>query len=170
MNLLRHLGFMFLGVLAFYDPQDPLNIAVIAFGCILGISYSILYKGFIHRALRLLNGKVKKEHGKEPMARAVALGGLFILPFALLAGLSTLWFGWQLNTSFVTTGVTAIGTAAGLEFSKLTGKPRLKNTLTTASLSWVFSTLWTFGIPYLVHAPGFIEGGISLVRSLIAGN
>ena len=98
MNLIRHLGFMFLGVLAFYRSDDPLNLAVIGFGCTLGLLYSFLLKGFIHRSLRLLNVKIKKEVGKEPIEKAVALGGLFILPFSFLAGLSTLWFGWTLTT------------------------------------------------------------------------
>ncbi len=170
MNLLRHLGFMFLGVLAFYRPNDPLNLYVIGFGCLVGFIYSLLCKGFMHRALRLLNIKLKREIGKSPIEKAVALGGLFILPFAFLAGLSTLWFGWTLTTSFVTTGVTAIGTAAGMEFSKLTGKPKLKNTLITSGMAWVFSTLWTMGIPFLVHAPGFLEGGASLVKSFFGVN
>lgn len=170
MNLIRHLGFMFLGVLAFFKPNDPFNLYILGFGCLLGLFYSFLFKGFLHRSLRLINHKLKKEVGKEPIEKAVALGGLFILPFAFLAGLSTLWFGWSLNTSFVTTGITAIGTAAGLEFSKLTGKPKLKNTVITAGMSWVFSTLWTLGFPFLVHAPGFLEGSVTLVRSLFGGN
>lgn len=170
MNFVRHISFMFLGVLAFYNPQDPFNLSIIGFGCLLGFVYSLLCKGFMHRALRLVNGKLKKEQGKAPLERAVAMGGLFILPFAILAGLSTLWFGWQLNTSFITTGVMAIGTAASLEFSKLTGKPKIKNTIITSGMAWVFSTLWTIGIPYLTHVPGFIEGGITLIRSLISGS
>ena len=169
MNLIRHIGFMVIGVIAFYSPQNPFNLYAIGFGVLLGLVYSLLCKGFIHRILRLLNGKLKKEIGKEPLKRAVETGGLFIMPFAILAVISTLVLGWNLNTSFVTTGVMAMGTAAGMEFGKLTGKPKLKNTIAVASLSWVFSTVWTLGLPFLKNAPEMIEGGTQLIRSLFGG-
>lgn len=167
MNFLRHLGFMAIGIATFYLPNDPFNVVVIVLGCLIGLIYSILCKGFMHRALRLLNGAVKKEHGKKAIKKATEVGGLFIIPFAVLTLVSTVFFGWQLQMSFISTGIMAIGTAIGLEFSKLTKKPKLKNTIILTLLAFGFSTLWIMGMPYLAKAPEMVEGGIALAKTLI---
>ncbi|MCP4897236.1 MAG: hypothetical protein GY906_09730 [bacterium] len=121
--LLRMLAFAIFGYLAarrFFSDVELLSVGAVA-GALAGV--------FLLSPLRwllwLANTKVREEHGYSGIRRAVGAGFATIVPFALLALAAELSFGWDALTAFAMSGFMAASGAAGLEVSRLGGKPIL---------------------------------------------
>ena len=167
-NLLRRLCFIAFGITGFTNPLDRLNLYNIGFGIIIGLLFGYLFKKFLRSLLRLFNGALKKEKGKETIFYAVDTGMLVLIPFAVMALLSTFYLKWSMTGGFISTGIMAVGAAAALEIGKLKGRQEIKNTISTSVISYLFSFVWTLSAQLLVRLPGLLEGGINLLRSVLS--
>lgn len=168
-NRLRRLCFIGIGISAFSNPLDKMNLYNILFGAIIGLLFGFLFKLFLKGFLGTLNGSLKKEQGKEVIRSAVDDGMLFLIPFAVMLVNATFLLNWSMTAAFVTAGIMAVGTAAAIEMGKLKGKQEIRNTIASSAVSFVFSFLWTLSFPILVKAPPLLEGGIELIRQMISG-
>ena len=74
-----------------------------------------------------------------------------------------------MTSSIISAGIMAVGTAASIEMGMRKGKQELRNTIATCFVSYLFSYLWIMSYGILAKAPGFIEGGVKLVSSIISG-
>lgn len=168
-SLVRRLCFMVIGICALANPMDFLNPYNIGFGIFCGLLLGTLFRMFLKGFLGMLNGKFKREKGKVAVRYAVDSGMLFLVPFALMLAIAVFYLGWSMTAPFISAGIMAVGTASAIEMGKIQGKQGIKNTIATSVVSFVFSFLWTMSLTYLNKAPAFIEGGISLLRSLMGG-
>ena len=166
-GLLRNLCFIAFGVTAFYNPLDPLNPYSIGFGIVVGMLLGWLFKKFLRGFLGASNSKLKREKGKKVIYYAVENGMLFLIPFAVMVLIATFILKWSMTTGFISAGIMAVGTAAAIEIGKIVNKREIKNTLITSGISFLFSLTWTLSVRILVKAPGMLEGGISLLRSIL---
>lgn len=82
---------------------------------ILGEFAILLLRALLHAG----NGSVRAEHGTQVVRAAVDEGLLMLLPFAALAVLAELGFGWESVQAFATAGLL---TAASLAGSTLAAK------------------------------------------------
>lgn len=167
--LIRRLCFIAIGVGALANPMDVLNPYNIGVGILAGLIFGWFFRMFLKGFLSMFNGKFKKEKGKEAIRYAVDNGMLFLAPFALMLLIAVFYLGWSMTVPFVSAGVMAVGTASAIEMGKMLEKPGFKNTLAAAGVSFVFSLIWTLSFSYLNRAPSYIEGGITLVRSVMGG-
>lgn len=168
-TFLRRTGFMAIGVAAFANPLDIMNLSNIGFGLVAGLVFGGLFRLFLHGFLRLINGKLRKEKGKHVIRYAVDTGMLFLLPFVCMLLIAVFYLHWSVTLPFISAGIMAVGTAASIEIGKIQGKAGLKNTIATAMVSFGFSLLWTTSFPYLTQAPAYVEAGIQLIQTLIGG-
>ena len=168
-NLVRRLCFIAIGVGALANPLDPFNPYNIGFGILWGLIFGGIFRLFLKGFLGLFNGQLKKEKGKEAIRYAVDNGMLFLAPFTLMLLIAVFYLGWSMTIPFISAGVMAVGTASSIEMGKLLGKPGIKNTVASAGVSFVFSLFWTLSFSYLNRAPSYLEGGVSLVRSVMGG-
>lgn len=168
-NLVRRLCFMTIGICALTNPMDFLNLYNIGFGIFCGLLFGALFRLFLKGFLGMLNGRFKKEKGKDAIRYAVDSGMLFLAPFVLMLAIAVLYLGWSMTAPFISAGVMAVGTASAIEMGKMQGKQGIKNTIATSGVSFAFSFLWTLSFSYLNMAPSLIEGGIGLLRSLMGG-
>lgn len=160
---------MTFGICAMSNPMDTLNLYNIIIGAIIGLIFGGLFRAFLKGFLGMFNGALKKQGGKEAIRYASDNGMLFLAPFALMLLLATFFLGWSLTIPFISAGIMAAGTASSIELGRLLGKQGIKNTIATSGVSFVFSFIWTLSFPYLYKAPSFVEGGVTLVRSLLGG-
>ena len=168
-SFVRRLCFMAIGICALANPMDFLNLYNIGFGIFCGLLFGGLFRLFLKGFLGMLNGQFKKEKGKDSIRYAVDSGMLFLVPFTLMLAIAVFYLGWSMTAPFISAGVMAVGTASAIEMGKMQRKQGIKNTIATSGVSFVFSFLWTMSFSYLNKAPALIEGGISLIRSLMGG-
>lgn len=168
-NFLRRLCFIAIGISAFSNPMDRLNLYDMIFGALAGLLFGWLFRKFLKSFLSLFNSNFKKEMGKKPIRDAIDKGMLFLIPFTLMLLIAVYYLNWSETRGFVAAGLMAVGTASAIELGKAKGKQEIKNTLTSSGVSFFFSFLWTMSYAYLAKAPSFIEGGISLIKGIVSG-
>ena len=168
-TLVRRLSFIALGIGAFADPMNPLNLFHLIVGAVVGLIFGMVFRIFLKAILSAFNGKIKKEHGKAAMKYAIDNGMLFLTPFAIMLLIAVFGLRWSMSVPFITAGIMAVGTASAIEMNKLSEKPAFKNTIGAAVMSFLFSAAWTLSFGYMYRVPSFIEGGYELLRSLIGG-
>jgi len=166
-NLLRRICFAAFGITAFSNPLDRWNLSNIGFGIVAGLLFGYLFRKFLRGFLNLFNLRLKKEKGKESIVYAVDSGMLFLCPFAAMALLSAFYLKWSMSAVFISAGLMAVGTASDLEVGKIKGAQEIKNTIAAAFVSYLFSFAWTLSAQWLARAPSYIEGGVSLLRSVL---
>ena len=166
-GLLRNLCFIAFGITAFNNPLNPFNLYHIGFGIIAGMFFGWLFKKFLRSFLGAFNPKLKIEQGKKVIYYAVDNGMLFLIPFAVMVLIATFVLKWSMTIGFMSAGIMAVGTAAAIEIGKIKDKKEIKNTLISSGVSFLFSLIWTISVQILVKAPGLLEGGIGLLRSII---
>lgn len=164
-NLLRKLCFMAFGISAFSNPTDRLNLYNISFGIVIGLLFGAVFKKFLRALMGAFNRSFKKEKGKEAINYAVDTGMLFLVPFAVMALISTFYLKWSMTGGFISAGIMAVGTAVALEIAKLKGRQETKNTIAMSVVAWMFSFVWMLSVQLLVKMPAFLEGGVNLIRS-----
>ncbi len=71
----------------------------------------------------------------------VSRGYLLALPFALLALLADLAFGWNAATAFMQAAIMTSGAAVGVELSRSAG-PKLRHMVLCMGGAFLFSILW----------------------------
>ena len=167
--LIRRLCFMAFGIGAMANPLDVLNLYNICVGAFIGLLFGWLFRMFLKGFLGMFNGSFKREKGKDSISYAVDNGMLFLSPFALMLLLATFYLNWSMTVPFISAGIMAVGTASAIEMGKLQGKQAIKNTIAASVVSFAYSIVWTLSLPILYRAPSLIEGGVSLVLSLIGG-
>lgn len=168
-SLVRRLCFMAMGISAFANPLDTFSPYNIVFGAVVGLIFGWLFRIFLRGFLSVLNGKFKKEKGKEAIRQAVDSGMLFLIPFAVMMLLAVYYLSWSETRAFVASGIMAVGTAAAIEIGRVKGKKEIRNTLAASGVSFLFSFLWTLSYAYLSKAPSLIEGGTQLIRGISSG-
>lgn len=168
-SLVRRLCFMVIGICALINPLDLFDFYNIGFGILCGLLFGGLFRMFLKGFLGLLNGRFKKEKGKDVIRYAVDNGMLFLVPFTLMLAIAVFYLGWSMTVPFISAGIMAVGTASAIEIGKIQGKQKIKNTLAASGISFAFSFLWTMSFSYLSIASSMIEGGVGLLRSLIGG-
>ncbi len=166
---MRRLSFMLFGISAFAHPLDPLSPVHLAFGAVFGLFFGWLFKRFLYAFVAMMNRPVRKEWGKKVMRHPVETGMLFLIPFAVMMALATFYLKWYQPAAFISAGMMAVGTATAIELGHLRGEILIRNTIVTSGVSFLFSFLWIFSLPFLNRAPGLIDGGITLLHSLLAG-
>lgn len=167
--LIRRLCFMAFGIGAMANPLDVLNLYNIGVGAFIGLMSGWLFRMFLKGFLGMFNGSFKREKGKDAISYAVDNGMLFLSPFALMLLLATFYLNWSMTVPFISAGIMAVGTASTIEMGRLQGKQAIKNTIAASVVSFAYSFAWTLSFPILYRAPSLIEGGVSLVLSLIGG-
>jgi hypothetical protein len=160
---------MAFGIGAMANPLDVLNLYNIGVGAFIGLMFGWLFRMFLKGFLGMFNGSFQKEKGKEAIRYAVDNGMLFLSPFALMLLLATFYLNWSMTVPFISAGIMAVGTASAIEMGRLQGKQAVKNTIAASVVSFAASFVWTLSFPTLYKAPSLIEGGVSLVLSLIGG-
>lgn len=168
-TLIRRLCFIAFGVGAMANPLDVLNLYNIGVGAFIGLLFGWLFRIFLKGFLGMFNASFKKEKGKEAIRYAVDSGMLFLSPFALMLLLATFYLNWSMTVPFISAGIMAAGTASAIEMGRLQGRQAIKNTIAALVVSFAFSFVWTLSFPTLYRASSLIEGGVSLVTSLIGG-
>jgi len=139
--LLRTLAFGLFGYLAARRfTAIPLGLLG---GAVLGAVAGFVLLGPMRWVLWLANPAVRKEHGYKGVGRAVGTGFAGLVPFALLAFLAEMSLGWDALSAFAIAGLMAGATGAGLEVSRLGGKPVL-NLVLGAALGFGLALIWTF--------------------------
>lgn len=166
---LARLCFLIIGINSFSNPIDRLNPYYIGTGIVFGLLFGWLFQMFLKSFLNTFNWKYKKEGGKNGLKYAIENGLLYLIPYVVLMTLATFYFRWSLTLGFVSTGIMTAGASATMELGKIKGKQEIKNTIATTIVAFLFSTIWTLGIPYMMKIPSLLEGGITLVRSLMQG-
>jgi len=166
---LARLSFILIGISSFANPLDFFNLYNIGTGLILGLLYGFIFQLFLRSFLSTFNWKYKKTGGSKALRYSVENGLIYLVPYALIMTLATFILGWGMSLGFVSTGIMTVGATATMELGKIKGKQEIKNTIATTVVAFLFSTLWTLGLPYMVKLPALIEGGITLVKSLIKG-
>lgn len=168
-NLVRYLCFIAIGISAFTNPMEPMNIFNMAFGAAAGLLFGWIFRIFLRAFLSLFNGNLKKEKGKRVIREAVDSGMLFLAPFALMMLIAVFYLQWSDTRGFVSAGIMAVGTASAIEMGRLKGKQEIKNTIAASGISFAFSLLWTLSYLYMAKAPALIEGGAGLIGGIISG-
>lgn len=168
-GIIRKICFAAFGVSAFSNPLDRFNVFNIIFGILIGLLFGWLFKKFLRGFLGLFNARFKKEHGKEVIRYAVDSGMLFLIPFAVMVLMAVFCLHWSMTGGFISAGIMAVGTAAAITMGKLKGRHEFRNTLATSGVSLLFSFIWTFSYPYMLKAPPLIEGGVTIIRSIVLG-
>lgn len=166
-GFLRHLCFATFGIAALADVTNLLNPVNIIFGAILGIVFGIICRGFFSGILGSLNKDLKKEHGKKVVSYSVGRGMAYLIPFAAIAILSTFVLGWNVPGGFLSAGLMTGGIASSLELDKFLGKASTKNSIMASVVCGTFAAVWTIGIRFAAMVPQYIEGGITLLGSLM---
>lgn len=168
-NLVRYLCFIVIGISAFTNPLEPMNIYNLIFGAAAGLLFGWLFRIFLRAFLSLFNGNLKKEKGKKVIRDAVDNGMLFLTPFALMLLLAVFYLQWSETRGFVSAGIMAVGTASAIEMGRLKGKQEIKNTIASSGISLAFSFLWTLSYVYMAKASALIEGGAGLIGGILSG-
>lgn len=167
-KLISKLCFMAFGITAFSNPLDRFSLYNIGVGILVGLIFGWFFRKFLYGFLGLFNKKLKSEKGKATIHYAVDNGMMFLVPFAMMALMATFYLKWSMTSGFISAGIMAVGTSAAIEIGKLKNKQEIKNTIITSAVSFLFSYCWTFSIGLMAKAPGFIEGGINLIQSLVS--
>ncbi len=138
--VLRLVAFAVFGVLAagrFTDEPEGL-VAGAAVGALAGI--------FLLSPLRwilwLANPSVRKTHDYGAVRRAVGAGFATIVPFAVLALVAESVLDWDALTAFALAGMMAGSGAAGIEVSRLGGRPAV-NLLLGVAHGFGLVVVWT---------------------------
>jgi len=168
-NLVRNLCFIAIGISAFTNPLEPINLYHTAFGAVAGLLFGWLFRKFLRAFLGLFNSKLKKEKGKAVIRNAVDSGMLFLTPFAVMMLIAVYYLNWSETRGFVSAGIMAVGTAAAIEMGRVKGKQEIKTTIAASGISLMFSFLWTLSYAYMAKAPALIEGGAGLVGGILSG-
>jgi O-antigen/teichoic acid export membrane protein len=166
---LARVCFMLIGISSFANPLDYLNLYNIITGLILGLLFGTLFKWFLKRFLNTFNWKFKKSGGKEGLNFAVENGLIYLIPYAVIMTIATFFAGWNMPLGFVSAGIMTVGITAAMELGKVKGKQEIKNTIATSFVCFLFSSLWTMGLQYMVKLPIFLGGLISLLKSFTNG-
>lgn len=169
MNWLGMLCFAVLGISAFSNPVNPLSAYNIAFGLIAGFFWGWLFIFFMRVFLRIANRSLVKEKGKGEIKKAVDGALLFLVPFAVMMFIAVFVLGWSNTASFVSAGLMAVGTAASVEIGKKLEKQEIKNVIAASGVAFLFSLLWIISFSFMSKVPGYIEGGLSILLSLMEG-
>jgi hypothetical protein len=168
-NLVRNLCFIAIGISAFTNPLEPINLYYTAFGAVAGLLFGWLFRKFLRAFLGLFNDKLKKEKGKAVIRGAVDSGMLFLTPFAVMMLIAVYYLNWSETRGFVSAGIMAVGTAAAIEMGRVKGKQEIRNTIAASGISLAFSFLWTLSYVYMAKAPALIEGGAGLIGGVLSG-
>ena len=166
---LARLCFITIGICSIANPLDYFNLYYIGFGVVLGLLFGFLFRWFLKRFLNTFNFKYKKAGGKLALDYAVENGLLYLIPYAVMMAFATFYFGWSMTLGFVSTGIMTVGITSAMELGKLKGKQEIKNTIATSVVCFLFSTVWTMGLPYYTKVPSLLEGGVTLIRSIMGG-
>jgi len=124
-NLVRYLCFMAIGISAFANPLEPINLFRLGFGALAGLLFGWLFRIFLRSFLSLFNGKLKKEKGKVVIRNAVDSGMLFLTPFAVMMLIAVYYLNWSETRGFVSAGIMAVGTAAAIEMGRVNRRSKL---------------------------------------------
>ena len=166
-GFLRHLCFAAFGIAALADITNLLNPINLIFGAVIGIIFGIICRAFFSGILGSFNKELKKERGKKVVSYSVGRGMVYLVPFATIAVLATFALGWNVPGGFLSAGLMTGGIASSLELDKLLGKASTKNSITASIICGTFAAIWTVGIRFVAVVPQYIEGGITLLGSLM---
>ncbi|MBL0085231.1 MAG: hypothetical protein IPP44_00720 [Ideonella sp.] len=98
-------------------------------------------------ALALFNPAARRAHGFSAISGAVAGGFAMLLPFTVLAAVTSWWLHWDVAQAFASAGLMAAGAATGSEMVKL-GGGRFAGSVVpmlgalALSLAWMLLTGW----------------------------
>lgn len=163
------LSFVLIGISSFANPIDYFNPYYLVTGALLGLVFGFLFQRFLRFFLNTFNWKYKKAGGKKGLKFAVENGLLYLIPYAVIMMFATFYLKWGMTLGFVSTGIMTVGATATMELGKIKGKQELKNTIATTIVAFLFSTIWTLGLTYMIKLPSLIEGGMTLAKSLLQG-
>ena len=111
--------------------------------CLAGAIAGIVLLAPLRWLLYLANPGVRKEHGYAGIRKAVGAGFLTMVPFALLALVAEVLFGWDALTAFAMAGMMAGSGAAALEVARLGGRT-IPNLLIGVVHGFALSMIWAF--------------------------
>lgn len=166
-GFVRNLCFVVFGLTIFHNPLEPFNIVRMSIGAVFCLIFGFLFKKFLRGFLILINRDIKEKFGKPIINMAVDNAMLFLVPYSIMILIATYLLGWTLTAPFISSGIMIVGVSASLEISRLMKKPKLKNTIITTGVSFIFSFGITFFTPYLIRLSSIIEAVIRLIPILL---
>ncbi len=89
---------------------------------LLGLLGGALALALLTLFLSLVNGAVRREHGRAAVRLAVNGGFLLLVPFTVLALVAELGLGWEAAAGFAAAGIITAAGAAGAELTRLGGR------------------------------------------------
>ncbi|MDI6831943.1 MAG: hypothetical protein QME88_11500 [Actinomycetota bacterium] len=92
-------------------------------------------------ALLMATSPPLRQAGYASAWDAVSRGYLLLVPFALLALLADLAFGWSAATAFMQAAVMTSGAAVGAELMRA-GEPKLRYMIAPMAGAFLFSIIW----------------------------
>lgn len=166
-SFLRRLCFISFGVTAFANPANLFNLVNLVYGILIGLLFGFLCKALLTGVLGVFNRDLKTLHGQKVISYAVDKGMTYMIPFAVMALLATFILDWSITGRFLSAGIMAAGVSASMEIAKLNGKQAIKNTLITSIVTGTMAIVWLFSSGFLGKIPPYLEGGASIVISLV---
>jgi hypothetical protein len=149
-KVIAPLCFAFLGALvARHVRPDALIVSV---GGALGLAYGRLAFWLIGRLLAAANASLHTEPGG--VARAIADGGMVLLPFTALAALAELYLGWNAVQPFASAGIMAAAAGSGAAAAKAGGDGGWRNMVQPTACAMLLSAVWMCASTYGAVALG----------------
>jgi len=150
--MLRMLAFAAVGALM--APRFAEEPEAMVFGAVIGAIAGVVLLAPLRWLLWLVNAKVRKEHGYSGIRKAVGAGFATFVPFAFLAVVAEIGFGWDALTPFAMAGLMAGAGAAGLEVARLGGH-RILNLVIGVACGFGLSIVWTMVMVMVQEAHAF---------------
>jgi len=165
----RLLALVAFGMTIFSTAAMRFNVYYIAFGTLVCLVLGWFYKHFLRFVLGLVNPAVKKNIGKKMIHYAVDNSMLFLVPFAVMSLIATYYLKWTLTTTFLSTAIMSVGTAAAIEVGKIRENPSLRNTIMASGVAFMFSLVVNLGVQLLSKVPPYIEALLRILPDLVKG-
>lgn len=165
----RFLALIVFGTTVFSTVATRFNVYYIAFGVVTCVLLGWLYKQFLRFFLGVINPGIKKAVGKKMIHYAIDNSMLFLIPFAVMSFLATYVLKWTLTTTFLSTAIMSVGTAAAIEVGKLRDKPSMRNTIFASAVAFMFSIGINLGLQYASKVPPYIEALARIIPDVLKG-
>lgn len=150
--LLRMLAFAAIGALMAPRFADEPEATVV--GAVIGAIAGVFLLSPLRWLLWLVNPAVRKEHGYSGVRQAVGAGFATFVPFAFLAVVAEIGFGWDAVTAFAMAGLMTGASAAALEVARLGGH-RIVNLVIGMACGFGLSIVWTVIMTMVQEAHAF---------------
>jgi len=169
-GLKRFIGilcFALFGMVGSFQQGQEFNVLNLLYGMFVGLVFGWVSMLILTIFLNWINPGLKMTQKKGFAGRAVSLGMVFMVPFALMAFMAVSFLHWKSAGLFVSAAISTVAVATGAEISKLYEKPRLWNNIVPSVLASACSMVWLFLIVQIQSIPSTIISLYTLVMKFM---